>query len=75
MSKRKVGIKIEIETTNDAFTWDGAPDERHRTDEIVRILQHVIQEITETGNTEFPLYDSNGNRVGFMEDITWKVDK
>ena len=53
-------IKIEIETNNEVFGND-------RIFEVQRILTKYIPQLKE--KDYIPLYDLNGNKVGFIEDI------
>ena len=53
-------IKIEIDTSNEAFGND-------RIFEVQRILTKYIPQLKE--KSYIPLYDLNGNKVGFIEDI------
>jgi hypothetical protein len=50
-------LSLYIETANDAF----AEDKRY---EVARILEETAAKIDE-GHDRFPLYDVNGNKVGF----------
>jgi len=49
---------LKIETTNDAFTFDGGGCE------VARILRELADEIETTCERRDIIFDLNGNRVG-----------
>jgi len=55
-------MKIEINTSNSAF---GETPQEWRA-EVTRILETVIDHLKDF-NYNKPLYDSNGNKVGYYE--------
>jgi YD repeat-containing protein len=52
-----VNITIEINTDNDAFTYDSDT-------EVANILTRLVRHIEQSGIQVKSLYDTNGNRVG-----------
>jgi hypothetical protein len=55
-----VQIAITINCQNAAF----GETEPERADEIARILNQIAKRFTREGVEDFPVIDSNGNRVG-----------
>lgn len=55
-------ITITIATDNDAFHTDEG--EHSPAQEVARILRKLADDIDTTGDTDQPLIDTNGNRVG-----------
>jgi hypothetical protein len=53
-------LKIKIETDNEAF------QKGNKEIELVRCLKDVIEWI-EIGREENPIYDLNGNKVGYFK--------
>ena len=54
---------LEVSCSNSAFDPDPLP-------EITRFLKEVIYMITADHSFSYPLYDINGNRVGFADLIS-----
>jgi hypothetical protein len=54
-------ITITINTENDAFHTDQAG-------EVIRLLDYIATYIQERNCTPYVLYDTNGNKCGFVKD-------
>lgn len=72
MTTHSVNLRIDIDSGNEAF------QEGRAGKELARILDHLIPEIHNNGNKACelsrPIYDVNGNKVGFLTMIVTEVE-
>lgn len=63
-------LNIQINLDNAAFTCEDEEDTECRNIEIIRILEKIVSDIENGKKIEdnnWPLVDSNGNVVGYLE--------